>query len=234
MSLFVAVFAGWAMVVDDPFGGEPVVVVRTDLSAANAGKKPEAASPRAPSQAVNERPSRHDGAAVETAPPNAPGSKTVTIIDGTSGKRQEVVIPGPATDNAPGGVEQRLAETSRHGPLPKVAPDGSRPSEIYARAVTAIPGKPDAPRVAIVVGGLGISATATSAALSKLPGVVTLAFAPYGNNVDQLAARARADGHEVVLQVPMEPFDYPDNDPGPKTLLTTLDAGQISTACNGS
>ena len=24
----------------------------------------------------------------------------------------------------------------------------------------------------------------------------------------------------------MEPFDYPDNDPGPQTLLTTLDAGQ--------
>ena len=38
-------------------------------------------------------------------------------------------------------------------------------------------------------------------------------------------ARAR-DGHEVLLQVPMEPFDYPDNDPGPQTLLTSLDAEQ--------
>jgi polysaccharide deacetylase 2 family uncharacterized protein YibQ len=41
-----------------------------------------------------------------------------------------------------------------------------------------------------------------------------------------LAGRARADGHEVLLQVPMEPFDYPDNDPGPQTLLTTLDPAQ--------
>jgi polysaccharide deacetylase 2 family uncharacterized protein YibQ len=31
-------------------------------------------------------------------------------------------------------------------------------------------------------------------------------------------SRAREDGHEVMLQVPMEPFDYPDNDPGPHTL----------------
>ena len=41
-----------------------------------------------------------------------------------------------------------------------------------------------------------------------------------------LVARARGEGHEVLLQVPMEPFDYPDNDPGPQTLLTSLDAGQ--------
>jgi polysaccharide deacetylase 2 family uncharacterized protein YibQ len=39
-------------------------------------------------------------------------------------------------------------------------------------------------------------------------------------------ARARGEGHEVLLQVPMEPFDYPDNDPGPQTLLTTLPAEQ--------
>ena len=37
-----------------------------------------------------------------------------------------------------------------------------------------------------------------------------------------LVARARGEGHEVLLQVPMEPFDYPDNDPGPQTLLTSL------------
>ncbi len=30
----------------------------------------------------------------------------------------------------------------------------------------------------------------------------------------------------MLLQTPMEPFDYPDNDPGPETLLTTLTADQ--------
>ena len=36
----------------------------------------------------------------------------------------------------------------------------------------------------------------------------------------KLAERARAQRHEILLQVPMEPFDYPDNDPGPHTLTT--------------
>jgi polysaccharide deacetylase 2 family uncharacterized protein YibQ len=46
--------------------------------------------------------------------------------------------------------------------------------------------------------------------------------APYGDQLTKLAAHARAKGHELLLQVPMEPFDYPNNDPGPRTLLTSL------------
>jgi polysaccharide deacetylase 2 family uncharacterized protein YibQ len=60
----------------------------------------------------------------------------------------------------------------------------------------------------------------------KLPAGVTFAFAPYGANLDNLAANARAGDHEILLQVPMEPFDYPDNDPGPQTLLTSLSSTQ--------
>jgi polysaccharide deacetylase 2 family uncharacterized protein YibQ len=55
----------------------------------------------------------------------------------------------------------------------------------------------------------------------KLPGAVTLAFTPYGTDPTRLVSRARTQHHEILLQVPMEPFDYPDNDPGPQTLLTT-------------
>ena len=77
-----------------------------------------------------------------------------------------------------------------------------------------------------MVGGLGIGANTTTDALRKLPGPVTLAFAPYGGDLERQVARARETGHEVMLQVPMEPFDYPDNDPGPHTLLTSIDAAQ--------
>ena len=62
--------------------------------------------------------------------------------------------------------------------------------------------------------------------MSKLPGPVTFAFGPYGFEIDRTVAKARADGHEVLLQIPMEPFDYPDNDPGPQTLLVSLSAEQ--------
>ncbi len=56
---------------------------------------------------------------------------------------------------------------------------------------------------------------------------------PYGADVERLVARARGEGHEILLQVPMEPFGYPDNDPGPQTLLTSLTPEQNSTGCIG-
>ena len=78
----------------------------------------------------------------------------------------------------------------------------------------------------VIVGGLGISAAGTADALGQLPSPVTLALAPYGADLEKLAEQARAQKHEVLLQVPMEPFDYPDNDPGPQTLLTSLSPDQ--------
>ena len=53
---------------------------------------------------------------------------------------------------------------------------------------------------------------------------MTLAFAPYGSDLDRQVAGAREGGHEVMLQAPMEPFDYPDNDPGPHTLTARAKA----------
>jgi polysaccharide deacetylase 2 family uncharacterized protein YibQ len=93
---------------------------------------------------------------------------------------------------------------------------------VYARTSAAAGGDRKGPRIAIIVGGLGIGAGATKDAISKLPDVVTLAFAPYGVDLSRWVARARGAGHEILLQLPMEPFDYPDNDPGPQTLLTSL------------
>jgi polysaccharide deacetylase 2 family uncharacterized protein YibQ len=82
------------------------------------------------------------------------------------------------------------------------------------------------PVVAIVIGGLGIGAAKTTDAIMKLPGAVTLAFTPYGSDPGKLAERARAQRHEIFLQIPMEPYDFPDNDPGPQTLLTSLTPDQ--------
>src|SRR4029077_15803249 len=78
------------------------------------------------------------------------------------------------------------------------------------------------PVISIVVTGLGVGAAKTTDAIMKLPAAVTLAFTPYGSDPPKRAERAGAQRHEILLQIPMEPFDYPDNDPGPQTLLTTL------------
>ncbi|MEJ2018699.1 MAG: divergent polysaccharide deacetylase family protein [Maritimibacter sp.] len=76
-------------------------------------------------------------------------------------------------------------------------------------------------RIAIVVGGLGISQTGTMRAINELPEEITLAFAENGNSLGRWVPEARRNGHEVLLQVPMEPFDYPNNDPGRGTLVTS-------------
>jgi hypothetical protein len=121
--------------------------------------------------------------------------------------------------------EPSLIESSVYGDLPITAPDGLTPLEAYARPAGASGGFGTA-RVAIIVGGLGLSQTGTQSAIEKLPGSVTLAFAPYGNSLSRWVERARSGGHEIILQTPLEPFDYPVNDPGPHTLRVDLDAAE--------
>jgi polysaccharide deacetylase 2 family uncharacterized protein YibQ len=82
------------------------------------------------------------------------------------------------------------------------------------------------PRIAIIVTGLGLSLEASKSAIEKLPAPVTLSFVPYAADVKPLVESAHRSGHEIVLEVPMEPFDYPENDPGPYALLTQLSADE--------
>ena len=230
LALFLAIFVLWAVIADDPFGGEPMAVVPADIHvAANPPGSPGTPSP----QAQPQRPQNHDPVAMtlsgpgnQTGNPAAPGNTTtITIIDGKTGERHDVVVPGPANRVVPAevpAVDPKFVEMTAHGPVPRIAADGTRPADAFARPVQPLPSKPDAPRIALIIGGLGVNDNATADAIAQLPEAVTLGFVPYGAEVAALATRARTSGHEILLQVPMEPFDYPDNDPGPQTLLTTL------------
>ena len=217
LGLFLVTFAGYAIFSDNPLGGEPVARLAIQPSAPS-GEKAAMAPSAAP-----------EHGAKSPAKQAATGDhKTITIIDGSSGARHDVVISGDGAEKAEAdaapammaGIDPRLLETSRYGMIPVVS-EGLKPFTVYAaeadRAKAA-----KMPVVAIVVGGLGVGAAKTTDAIMKLPSAVTLAFTPYGSDPTKLAERARAQRHEILLQVPMEPFDYPDNDPGPQTLLTTL------------
>lgn len=109
-----------------------------------------------------------------------------------------------------------LFEPGPGGPLPIIAANGARPSRAYARPYH---GDPSAPTIAVVVGGLGLNATVTEAAINDLPPEVALSFAAYTPNLQTWIDRAREAGHEVLIEAPMEPFDYPNSDSGPHTLL---------------
>src|ERR1700761_1476388 len=235
LAAFLGVFVLWAVVADDPYGGEPWAVIPANLRlATKSSDGPAQPTPNPPgaSQPQNSQSTQSNTVPAPQVPATpAPNTTTVTIIDGKTGARQDVVVPGPAGGNAAPAqaapaqgapVDQKFLEMTPHGLIPKIAADGTRPADAFARPVQAVPGKPDAPRIALIVSGLGASATTPADAIAKLPGPVTLGFVPYGADIAGLAIRARAAGHELLLQVPMEPFEYPDNDPGPQTLLTSL------------
>jgi len=226
LGLFLVAFAGFAIFNKDPLGGEPMT--RIAIRDPKAAEEKPAAEPAASGQE-----SKHE--TKEAPKPAASGeNKTVTMIDGSTGARHDVVIGGgdaadkgeaaAAVPAVMAGIDPKLLEKSRYGMIPVVAGD-LKPFNVYAadadRAKAA-----KMPVVAIVIGGLGVGAAKTTDAIMKLPPAVTLAFTPYGSDPGKLAERARAQRHEIFLQIPMEPYDFPDNDPGPQTLLTSLSVDQ--------
>jgi polysaccharide deacetylase 2 family uncharacterized protein YibQ len=225
--LFGLAILGWAVFGNDPLGGEPHAVVATAISIDNQAKtKPSE------QQQTGHGDKRADKPVTTAAPGEAkteppPGSKTVTIIDGSSGQRRDIVIPGKNDGGAAAEpVDPKLLESTRHGLIPKAGLQGARPFVRYAQARTIPPSKKDWPRIAIIVGGIGVSASGTDDAFTKLPATISFALSPYATGLPQLAERARAQKHEVLLQAPMEPLDYPDSDPGPQTLLTSATTEQ--------
>lgn len=162
-----------------------------------------------------------------------PANGEVIIRAGEDAQQSGVVITTPDGVQINGGTpaanatdaialsptpDPELLAPGPYGPLPKVADSGLRPFDAYARPEPAV--AVGRTRIAIVVGGVGINQAGTELALQRLPPEVTLALAPYGNNLATWAATARQAGHELLLQVPLEPLDYPTTDPGPQTLIT--------------
>jgi polysaccharide deacetylase 2 family uncharacterized protein YibQ len=119
-------------------------------------------------------------------------------------------------------------EAGADGPLPKLSSSGRRPFDIYARPVHKGVLQSSQPKIAILLGGMGINPDLTSRAASELPEEITFAFAPYGNKLQTAINETRGRGHEVMLQLPMEPFGYPDLNPGPHTLLVAADPAAMN------
>ncbi|HEV2000373.1 MAG TPA: divergent polysaccharide deacetylase family protein, partial [Xanthobacteraceae bacterium] len=177
LTVIVAFAVAWVALIRDPLGGEPFAV-------AAIGKSTDIAAADKPKQLAG-----------------VPGpARTITVIDGKSGERKDVVVRD--VDDAPVGstvnLEAKVTERSRHGLLPRTSVDGTRPLDVFAAVNARDEFK--GPRVAIVVGGLGISASATADAIDRLAPTVTLAFAPYGADLPLAVARARGIGHEILLQ----------------------------------
>lgn len=180
--------------------------VRLSLSSAFArapqGWRENLGPLRGPAQVTQDviRLSERPLAAISVASWNRPGRATPPPPPGAP------LVPSPiAGFFAPGPA----------GPLPIIAQDGRTPFEAYRRPFLAN----GRPKVALVIGGLGLNSRTTQAAIETLPAEITLSFSPYAEGLQGWVDMARAHGHEVLLETPMEPVDYPDNDPGPMTLM---------------
>ena len=177
---------------------------------AKDGEHPEKLAHARPHDGANvEKQVMDDGSVVTKFTPKSRDKDGPVIIDATAHDPQDL-----KTADLP---DEALIEETPEGKLPIVAADGTRPVDRYARPWSGARGT----RIAIVVGGLGLSQTGTQRALDTLPEDITLAFAATGNSLFRWMPVARKGGHEILLQVPLEPFDYPDNNPGRLTLVSS-------------
>lgn len=129
----------------------------------------------------------------------------------------EPAAPADGVTLAP--VDPSLLEVKEDSRLPIIAIDGRQPWSTYARPFDIDDPRP---RVAILIMNLGLGRLETDSAIQLLPSTVTLSFSPYADNLERWVEVARKAGHEVFMDLPLEPLDFPRDDPGPSTLLTSL------------
>jgi uncharacterized protein len=203
----------WLVSTPRPLAGEPVVIA--------------AIPPVAELQTASTDPAEDEGEVAEEA-------DLEEVIDQSAAEIQvfdgEAAEPADYQEEATVFIAPRrplkrapiadVTETTEAGPLPRISSRGRKPFEIYSQVTPLSVTSSKRPKIAIVLGGMGLNAKLTKKAVDELPGDITLGFAPYGENLQEQVNQARAQGHEIMLQVPMEPVGFPAANPGPKTLLS--------------
>lgn len=119
-------------------------------------------------------------------------------------------IAGPPVDPDPA-----LVEWHDGAALPRIADDGRRPLDVYARPLSTPVA--DRPMIAIVVTGLGLDAERLEQS-ALLPGALSLVHTPYAAHLGPWQRHARWHGHEVMLALGLQAADEPASDFGPWTL----------------
>ena len=188
---------GYVLAKADPHGGEPYAVV--------------ALPPLRPAEPVDPMPT--GSAAVR---PNAPSISTGRDQSPAEGTLENGVRvfrgTGPTTTSVSATPQGPLVIDVTHQLDGGLKPFGDRPGFDSA---TRIPAETQ-PRIAIYVGGMGLSQSATQTAIDSMPPEVTLAFLPYAATTPALIQAAKAKGHEILLQLPMQ--NAQGGAPGPHAL----------------
>ncbi|MCH2394873.1 divergent polysaccharide deacetylase family protein [Oceanibaculum sp.] len=193
----------------------------TPAPAQQTAEAPAAATPPAQPAPAETPAASPPASAPEAAAPSAPAPSTPATTPPAAAAPAKPAPAEPAPERRQVALAHNpaLIENTPHGLLPKTGEGGLTAWRAYAHPFAPTEQRP---RIAIAITGLGLSGAATEAAIQDLPSEVTLAFTPYASRLTEWIPMARAAGHEVMLALPMEPISFPQSDPGPQTLLTSL------------
>jgi len=136
------------------------------------------------------------------------------------------VLPGQDTQKGKEGVLKEGYKTDTlvdENLLPPIR--GKVPQKTY----TLPPG--EKAKVIIIIDDMGLDKRRTQAVMD-LKAPLTLAFLPYAEGLTEMTSHARAQGHELMIHVPMEPLNENLN-PGPVALLADMDEKEIRGAMKG-
>ena len=189
--------AFWALIVVCAAAGAGMLAV--------LGPPPEQLSPAASAGTPHEQPVAAGANTVKLAPAAAetPVSPPPPRAIGAPIPAPDPALLDTAAANAPAA-------------LPRIGPDGHAPMQVYAAGFDASDKRP---KIAVLVAGIGQSASESEDALRSLPGTVSFAVSPYTPSPEALLPDIRAKGHEFFVSIPMEPQGYPVNDEGNHSLL---------------
>jgi len=128
-----------------------------------------------------------------------------------------IPFPKPASKRPPTAVKK---------PTYEIYPKEEIPSEVLPiKPVTPLPEKP-LPKVAIIIDDVGYDRSMAEKFLD-LDAVLSISILPHSPFQKKIAQAAQKKGIEILLHLPMEPREFPNVDPGPGTLLTTMTPDEL-------
>jgi polysaccharide deacetylase 2 family uncharacterized protein YibQ len=145
-----------------------------------------------------------------SAPVSASGPRTITINGKPINQSDTALVPAPIAG---------LTKSGPYGRIPAISAAGMTPLSAYKRPYTSIAGKRP---VSVIIGGLGVNRRLTNQAINELPADVTLSFAAHAPGLQNWVNQARAKGHEVLIELPMESESFNPSEPGAdRTLMAS-------------
>ena len=143
-------------------------------------------------------------------------SPSISAQTTTQAGPKTIRIDGQAINGGTAEIFPELNKQGPFGPLPQKSTTGKTAFMAYKRSSKKqASGQP----VSIIVGGLGINAGITENAIALLPADVTLSFAAQSRGLQGWLNKAREDGHEVMIEIPMESEAFNPSEPGASRTL---------------